>query len=82
MSKHDKLIKRLQGRPKDFQWAEAMSLLLHLGFEVTKGSGPRRKFIHKEKNLFISFHEPHPEKTLKTYIIDAMIKTLKEGGYI
>ena len=82
MSKHEKLIKRLLSKPKDFEWPEAVSILESMGFEVLHGSGSRRKFKHKDTNAIIILHEPHPQKTMKSYAIDEIIKTLKEGGFL
>ncbi|MFA0056369.1 type II toxin-antitoxin system HicA family toxin [Vibrio echinoideorum] len=42
-----------------------------LKLENNKGS--KRKFVHEEKRIVISLHEPHPEKTLKRYVIESVI---------
>jgi len=82
MSQHDKLIKRLLSRPKDFEWPEIVTILESMGFEIIRGSGSRRKFRHKVTNAVISLHEPHPKKIMKLYAIDEIINTLKEGGFL
>lgn len=82
MSKHEKDIKRLLSKPKDFEWAEAVSILESMGFEIIKGSGSRRKFKHKETKAVISLHEPHPGKIMKSYAIREIINALMEGGFI
>ena len=53
-----------------------------LEFEVLRGSGSRRKFKHKETNAIIILHKPHPQKIMKLYAIDEIIKILKEGGLL
>ena len=82
MSKQEKLINRLLSKPKDFEWAEAVSILESMGFEIIKGGGSRRKFLHKESKTVISLHEPHPGKIMKTYAIQEIISALTEGGFL
>lgn len=82
MSRHEKLLKRLLSRPKDFEWDEAVMLLSRYGYEVLTGDGSRRKFRHRDTNQLIIVHVPHPQKEIKRYSIDDMISTLKEGGYL
>ena len=70
MSKKEKLIIKLQSKPKDFTYQEAKTLLELLGFyEFNKGktSGSRVAFIHREKKLEIRIHKPHPNNILKRY---------------
>jgi len=80
MAKKDKLKARLLSHPKDFSWSELESLLGSLGFELLKGKGSRRKFVHTESKILINLHEPHPEKVLKKYMVDQVIEKLKELG--
>lgn len=75
----DKRLERLLARPKDFTWGELASLLNSYGYQLKNGKGSRRRFIDGEKNK-ISLHEPHPDKTLKAYMIDIVIKALEEHG--
>lgn len=82
MSKQEKLIKRLLLKPTDFEWGEAAAVLGYYGYEITKGSGSRRKFIHTKTRQLIILHEPHPKKVLKLYALEIIIEALKEGGYL
>lgn len=82
MSRHEKLLARLLSKPKDFTWDELNTLLTRYGYEVYKGNGSRRKFLHGKTNTIISLHEPHPQKIIKTYIINDVISKLKESGHI
>lgn len=82
MSKREKLVERLLSKPKDLEWAEVVSLLESMGFEIVRGKGARRKFKHKETSALIILHEPHPSKVMKTYAIEEIISTLKEGGFL
>ena len=85
MSQKEKLIKRIQSKPKDFKWSELETLLSNLGFEMQrsgKTGGSRRKFFHKAKGFIISLHTPHPQPILKAYAIEQIVKKLKEEGLI
>ena len=85
MAKRDKLLEKLQRRPRDFTWDELRRLLRRLGFEQVKGgktSGSRRRFVHRASGLAISLHQPHPEKELKRYQIDQLLEFLHREGFI
>lgn len=77
----NKRLERLKERPKDFTWGELVALLDGLGYTLKKSSGSGRKFIDAE-NRKISLHEPHPEKTLKAYVINKVLTALEEHGKI
>ncbi|KAF2333232.1 type II toxin-antitoxin system HicA family toxin [Flavobacterium daemonense] len=79
MSKIDKLIEKLQSKPKDFTWDEFLKVINHFGYnQIPQGKtgGSRRKFINEKKELII-LHEPHPQKVLKGYQLDIIIECLK-----
>ena len=79
MSKKEKLIARLLGRPKDFHYNEAKVLLEYFGFEErNKGttSGSRVEFV--KGNNTILLHKPHPNGESKSYQVKQLIDTLKE----
>lgn len=78
MARKEKLFARLLSRPNDFTWNELKRLLEGLGFELLKNKGSKRKFIHREKEVLIILHEPHPDKIIKMYIIDQVIEKLEE----
>jgi len=49
MSRRDKLVVRLRGKPKDFTWDELVRLLEGLGYSEAASSktrGSRRRFLH------------------------------------
>ena len=75
----DKLIKKFKSNPKDFTWDELRKVLSHFGYEEIKSKGKtggsRRKFKNAS-NRIISIHEPHPEKTIKRYLIKQIIEHL------
>lgn len=85
MSQKEKLINRINSKPKDFKWTELETLLLHLGFTEKmpgKTGGSRKKFFHVEKGFIINLHKPHPQPILKTYAIEQVLKKLKEEGLL
>lgn len=78
MSKIEKLIAKLKSNPKDFTWDELKKVLAHFGYEEMKkgkSGGSRRKFVNS-KNDVISLHKPHPQNTLKSYVIKQIIEHL------
>ena len=48
---------------------ELGSLLASCGFTKIEGSGSAVKFYHKEKDVLINLHKPHPSNVLKVYLI-------------
>ncbi len=84
MSRKDKLIARLQQRPKDFTWNELTALLNSLGYKQEKPGktgGSRRRFVHPTSATII-LHKPHPKNILKMYIIDDVLEILKREGML
>ncbi len=85
MSRIEKLKSRLKENPKNFTYWELKKLLESLGFyEYNKGktSGSRVMFINIDNNSKIELHKPHPDNTVKPYIIKNVIQKLKEIGVI
>ena len=77
MSRKEKLLLRLQTKPKDFTYDEARTLLVQLGFEECnkgKTSGSRVMFKNQKKNIRIELHKPHPSNILKGYQINKLIE--------
>jgi len=84
MGRREKLVARLKSRPKDFVWDELVRLLEGLGYSEAatgKTGGSRRRFIH-ETAPTIALHKPHPDKIVKMYVIDDVIRLLSEEGLI
>lgn len=83
MSKKDKLINRLLGKPKDFTFDEMTTLLSYYGYELKQGgSGSGVKFIKEDSNEVINFHKPHPSGILKRYILDQVVEKLRKDGLL
>lgn len=84
MGKKEKLIARLQQRPRDFTWNELTSLLKSFGYrEVRTGrtGGSRRRFVHPS-SATITLHKPHPQNVLKRYAIDQILDLLRQEGML
>ena len=84
MGQKEKLLKRLQSKPKDFTFDEAETLLKYFGYSRSdKGrtSGSRIMFT-KEKGTPILLHKPHPRKELLDYQIKQLVNKLKQEGFI
>jgi len=78
MSKKDKLLKKFTEIPvrKDLTFSELEILLGQLGFTKRDGSGSRVKFVKGE--WLINLHKPHPDDTLKVYVVKQIQEKLKE----
>jgi len=84
MSRKEKLLERLKQRPKDFTWDELSTLLRQLGYRQVhtgKTGGSRRRFTHTAMPT-ISLHKPHPQNTLKRYVIDEVLAVLRQEGML
>lgn len=80
MSKVSKIKDKLYKTPPptDFTWDELKTLLVNLGFREKQGNGSRVKFEHQNLDFPISIHRPHPQNTLKKYVIEQVKTALDE----
>ncbi|EJG9788950.1 type II toxin-antitoxin system HicA family toxin [Klebsiella pneumoniae] len=79
MGRKEKLKSKLDGLPKNFTWDELVTLMSQYGFSLLnakRGSG--RKFYNKTIDKLAIFHEPHPENTLKRYVLEEVKQLLDE----
>ena len=84
MSWKEKLLLKLQQRPKNFTWDELTSLLKYLGYreiKTGKTGGSRRRFVHDSAATII-LHKPHPQNVLKRYALDQVLALLKQEEMI
>ena len=84
MSKHLKALEKLCATPTpaNFKWTELKGVLEHLGYKMLTKGGSRRKFYHKEKDVLISCHEPHPLPDVDKGCIADIVEHLKLNGFI
>ena len=65
LSKKQKLIEKLKARSRNFEYDEAESMLLSLGFKKSnKGKSSGTKVVFKSEHSAIEMHKPHPQKNL------------------
>ena len=80
----EKLIKKLQSRPKNFTFDDAEALLRYFSYtRSNKGrtSGSRVMFV-SEEYAPILLHKPHPRKELLEYQAKQLIEVLEKEGLI
>ena len=84
MSKHQKALEKLCAIPPaaDIKWLELKGVLEHLGYEMLKNSGSRRKFYHPVKKALIICHQPHPSPSVDKGCISDVVEHLKANGFI
>ena len=83
MSKIEKAKERLKQLPKDYTYTEARNLLKALGFEEWnkgKTSGSRVRFYRSDDKAIIDLHKPHPQDTMKSYMVKDLKSRLIEYG--
>ena len=80
MSKKDKLLSKFLEIPprKGLTFNELATLLISCKFIKLEGSGSAVKFYHKEKDVLINLHKPHPSNILKVYLIKQIQSKLTE----
>ena len=84
MGRKEKLLARLQQRPKYFTWDELTRLLKSLGYgqrTTGKTGGSRRRFIHPTAPT-ITLHKPHPTRIVKMYVINDILELLRREEMI
>ena len=85
MSRKDKLLSRLKTMPKDFSYDELIQLLIYLGYKednAGKTSGSAVRFINCQTKHIMRIHKPHPENTLKMYVLKYVLEELLKEGVI
>jgi len=80
MSKKDKLLRKFLETPpkKNLTFNDLETLLTACGFYKLEGAGSAVKFYHKDKDVLINLHKPHPSNILKIYIIKLVQVKLRE----
>ena len=84
MSKKEKLIARLKGKPKDFTFEEVMQLMGFFDYRLAnsgKTGGSRVAFTNDKKD-YIRMHKPHPRKELLEYQVRQLVEQLEQEGLI
>jgi hypothetical protein len=85
MGTKEKLIERFKRQPKDFTFNELTRLFQILGFEMSqkgKTSGSRIEFVNIEKELSYGAHKPHPDSSIKSYVMKQVLEFLTSNKII
>lgn len=84
MSKHQKFLVKLSALPvpPNIKWVDLQSTLKHLGFQLLKNSGSRRKFFHPGTEALITCHQPHPSPDVDKGCVADVVEKLKIYGFI
>lgn len=85
MGTKEKLVERFKRQPKDFTFNELTRLFQVLGFEISqKGrtSGSRVEFVNSEKELSYGAHKPHPDSSIKSYVMKQVLEFLTSNKII
>lgn len=80
MSRHPKTLQAIFADPvrASIKWADVESLLVHLGAEVSEGSGSRVRIALN--GIRAVFHRPHPRKEMDKGAARSMRRFLSEAG--
>lgn len=79
------MIQRFLSKPKDFTFDELKTMLRGFGYEELKAGhagGSRVTFYNKSTLSVIKMHRPHPDNTMKSYMLDQIEEELKRLGAI
>jgi len=80
VSRKQKLLEKLKGKPKNFTWDEVLKLMGACGFRLLNKGGAARMFVHESTRVKVRLHEPHPQNTLLPYMVDQVIEGLRAAG--
>ena len=79
-ARHQKTLALIFENParSDVNWADIMSLLQHLGAEISEGKGSRVRIALN--GIRAVFHRPHPGKETDEGALKSMRRFLAEAG--
>jgi len=79
-ARHQKTLALIFKNParSDVNWADIMSLLQHLGAEISEGKGSRVRIALN--GIRAVFHRPHPGKETDKGALKSMRRFLAEAG--
>lgn len=85
MGRKEKLVERFLRLPNDFTFEEMVTLLAGFDYEVrNKGatSGSRIRFYNHKDGDYIDIHKPHPQSTMKMWMMREIYRHLKSKGVV
>ena len=80
MGKHDKTLRAIFAEPvrAGIHWSDLVSLLVHLGAEMSEGEGSRVRIALR--GVRAVFHRPHPRKETDKGAVRSMRRFLTAAG--
>jgi predicted RNA binding protein YcfA (HicA-like mRNA interferase family) len=80
MTKKGKLLEKFLSKPlkRILTFRELVTLFQSLGYELINKEGSRVAFWNKETGDIFDMHQPHPEDTLKIYVVKKVQEKLKD----
>ncbi len=83
MGTKEKLIERFKAQPSNFTWNELVRLFAIFGYEISnKGKTSGSRVIFKKGESSYSAHKPHPDSTIKAYVMKQVLEFLKNNRLI
>ena len=77
MSQIEKLLKRLFSYPKDLTYDEVVKIFAHFGYtEIRSAEGSRVMFVKGDRRF--RMHKPHPQNTVRSYMVKEIAAYLKQ----
>jgi len=79
MVKKEKLLERFLSKPlrRNLTFRELVTLFQGLGYELINKEGSRVAFWNKTTGDIFDMHQPHPDDTLKFYVVKKVQDKLK-----
>jgi hypothetical protein len=80
MAKKEKLLEKFLSRPlkRNLTFRELVTLFQTLGYELINKEGSRVAFWNKATGDIFDMHHPHPDDTLKLYVVKKVQEKLKD----
>jgi predicted RNA binding protein YcfA (HicA-like mRNA interferase family) len=79
MSKKGKLLEKFLSKPlkRSLTFRELITLFQSLGYELVNKEGSRVAFWNKRTGDIFDMHQPHPDDTLKLYVVKKVQEKLE-----
>jgi hypothetical protein len=80
MAKKEKLLEKFLSKPlkRNLTFRELVILFQYLGYELIDKEGSRVAFWNKATGDIFDMHQPHPDDTLKLYVVKKVQKKLRD----
>jgi len=80
MTKKEKLLEKFLSKPlkRNLTFRELVTLFQSLGYELINKEGSRVAFLNKATGDIFDMHQPHPDDTLKLYVVQKVQGKLKD----